>query len=87
MKRSAWELIVMRSIKAVYDNGHLTLDGGSSPSGRMEVVVIFPGQEESIRPHDKDAGKRFVREWGGILEGCDVRGWKDRKAEHPRFPA
>ena len=38
---------------------------GTRPQGRMEVVVVFPDQSEPVPPRDKEAGKRFVREWTG----------------------
>jgi hypothetical protein len=69
----------MRSVKAVYENGHLMFPDGSVPEGRMEVVVVFPDQGESSPPRDKDAGKRFVRQWTGILKGANIEGWKDRR--------
>jgi hypothetical protein len=69
-------------MKAIYENGHLLFPDGSAPEGRMEVVVVFPDQGESVPPRDKDAGKRFVREWAGVLKGCDVSNWKDDKAEY-----
>jgi hypothetical protein len=72
----------MRSVKAVYDNGHLMFPDGSVPEGRMEVVVVFPDQGKPIASRDKDAGKRFVREWTGILKGSDISNWKDEKAEY-----
>ncbi len=72
----------MQSVKAVYDNGHLLFPEGNGPEGRMEVVVVFPDQAESAPPRDKDAGKRFVREWKGVLKGCDISNWKDEKAEY-----
>jgi hypothetical protein len=72
----------MRSMKAVYENGHLVFPEGNGPAGRMEVVVVFPDMGESTVPRDKDAGKRFVREWSGILKGCDIGDWKDQKADY-----
>ena len=72
----------MRSVNAVYENGRLFFPEGDGPEGRMEVVVVFPDQGESAPPRDKDAGKRFVREWSGILKGCDVSNWQDEKAEY-----
>ena len=72
----------MRSVKAIYENGHLIFPEGNGPEGRMEVVVIFPDENRVRRPRDKDAGKRFVREWSGILKGCDISNWKDEKAEY-----
>jgi hypothetical protein len=72
----------MQSFKAVYENGHLVFPEGNAPEGRMEVVVVFPDKNESAPPRDKDAGKRFVREWTGILKGCDISNWKDEKADY-----
>ena len=72
----------MPSVKAIYENGHLVFPEGTAPEGRMEVVVIFPTRIEPAIYHDKDAGKRFVREWSGILKGCDISDWKDEKAEY-----
>lgn len=69
----------MRSVKAVYENGHLVFPEGNGPEGRMEVVVIFPDKNEPAPPRDKDAGKRFVEKWGGILEGVNVEGWKEQR--------
>ena len=74
----------MRSVKAIYEDGRLTFPEGDTPDGRMEVVVIFPDKSESAPPRDKDAGKRFVKKWSGILKGCDISNWKDEKAEHLR---
>jgi len=72
----------MPSVKAVYDNGHLVFPEGNGPEGRMEVVVIFPEKKEVTCPRDKNAGKRFVEEWSGILKGCDISNWKDEKADY-----
>jgi hypothetical protein len=70
----------MWAVTAIYDNGHLAFPEGTYPEGRMEVVVVFPDQAEPCPPRDKEAGKRFVEEWSGILKGTDIEGWKDRKA-------
>ncbi len=67
----------MRPIKAVYDNGHLMFPDGAAPEGRMEVVVVFPDQCEPAPAPDKDAGKRFVEKWSGILKDSDIEGWKE----------
>lgn len=72
----------MPSVKAVYENGQLIFPEGNAPEGRMEVVVIFPEQTVEKLPRDKDAGKRFVREWSGVLKGCDISNWKDEKADY-----
>jgi hypothetical protein len=72
----------MRPVKAIYDNGHLLFPEGNGPEGRMEVVVVFPDKSEPGLRKDKDAGKRFVREWSGVLEGADISNWKDEKAEY-----
>jgi hypothetical protein len=72
----------MRSIKALYENGHLVFPEGNGPEGRMEVVVVFPDQNKPAIAHPKDAGKRFVSEWSGVLEGCDLGNWKDDKADY-----
>ncbi len=72
----------MRTIKAVYDNGHLTFPAGEAPEGRMEVVVVFPDQCEPTPIRDKYAGKRFVEERAAVLKGRDVANWKDEKAEY-----
>ena len=48
----------------------------------MEVVVVFPDQSEPAPARDKDAGKRFVEEWAGVLKGHDISNWKDEKAEY-----
>ena len=34
----------MRSVKAIYENGHLLFPEGNGPEGRMEVVVVFPNK-------------------------------------------
>lgn len=71
----------MRSLKAVYENGHLVFPEGNGPEGRMEVVVVFPDQAGRTPPRDKDknAGKRFVRKWKGILKGVNIEGWKEQR--------
>ena len=71
----------MRSVKAVYENGHLMFPEGNGPEGRMEVVVVFPDQGEPCPPRsrDKDAGKRFVREVVGHPQRCDIEHWKERE--------
>jgi hypothetical protein len=69
----------MRPIKAVYENGHLMFPDGTAPDGRMEVVVVFPDQSEPAPPRDKDAGKRFVEKWSGVLKGVDIEGWKEQR--------
>ncbi len=72
----------MHSVIAVYDNGHLTFPEGSAPEGRMEVVVVFPDKSEPAAARDENAGRRFVREWSGILKGCNIENWKDEKADY-----
>ena len=47
--------------------------------GRMEVVIVFPDQSKLSPPRDKDAGKRFVKEWSGVLKGVDIEGWKEQR--------
>jgi hypothetical protein len=71
----------MRSIKAVYENGHLVFPEGNGPEGRMEVVVVFPDQSERVpsRNRDKNAGKRFVQKWRGILKGVNIEGWREQR--------
>jgi hypothetical protein len=69
----------MRSVRAVYENGHLVFPEGNGPEGRMEVVVIFPEKNESVAARDKNAGKRFVEKWSGVLKGVDVEGWKEQR--------
>ena len=69
----------MRSVNAVYENGRLFFPEGDGPEGRMEVVVVFPDQGESAPPHDKDAGKRFVKEWAGVLKDVNIEGWKEQR--------
>jgi hypothetical protein len=71
----------MRSIKAVYDNGHLVFPEGNVPEGRMEVVVVFPDPGERVRScsRDKNAGRRFVQKWKGILKGVNIEGWKEQR--------
>ncbi len=71
----------MRPTKAVYENGRLTFPESRAPAGRMEVIVIFPDQGEIARSRDKDAGKRSVEKWTGILKGCDIEGWKEQRIE------
>ena len=72
----------MHRIKGLYENGQVTFPDGAAPEGRMDVVVIFPDPREPAPSRDKDAGKRFVKEWSGILKGCDISDWKDQKAEY-----
>lgn len=77
----------MQTMKAVYENGQLSFPEGTAPVGRMEVVVVFPEQTEKkaadvAEPRDTEAGKRFVQEWSGILQGCNIDNWKDEKAEY-----
>lgn len=69
----------MRPVKATYENGHLIFPGGSGPEGRMEVIVVFPDPGESAPARDKDAGKRFVEKWSGVLKGENIEGWKEQK--------
>ena len=69
----------MRSVKVVYENGHLIFPEGSGPEGRMEVVVIFPDQGEPVALRDKNAGKRFVEKWTGVLKGVNIEGWKEQR--------
>ncbi len=71
----------MRSIKAVYENGHLVFPEGDGPEGRMEVVVVFPDKNQTDHNQAKGSGERFVREWSGILEGCDLGNWQENKAD------
>lgn len=72
----------MRPIRAMYENRHLIFPDGSEPEGRMEVVVVFPDSGESAPARDKDAGKRFVEKWSGVLKGENIEGWKDQKADY-----
>ena len=69
----------MPSVKAIYENGHLVFPEGNGPEGRMEVVVIFPDKSESAVHRDKDAGKRFVEKWSGVLKGVNIEGWKEQR--------
>jgi hypothetical protein len=71
----------MRSVKAIYENGHLMFSEGTPPLGRMEVVVVFPETGETNPRRNTEAGKRFVQEWAGVLKGCDISRWTDDKAE------
>jgi hypothetical protein len=52
---------------------------GAAPEGRMEVVVVFPDQCEPAPARDKDAGKRFVEKYLGILKGANIEGWKEQR--------
>jgi hypothetical protein len=76
--------IAMQPMKAIYEDGRLVFPEGNAPKGRMEVVVVFPdpGESPPARKKDKDAGKRFVQKWSGVLKGCDISNWKDEKAEY-----
>lgn len=73
----------MRSVKAVYENGHLMFPDGPAPEGRMDVVVVFPDQlpdqGEPSPPRNKNAGKEFVEKWSGVLKGVDIEGWKEQR--------
>jgi hypothetical protein len=69
----------MRSMKAVYDNGHLLFPDGNGPEGRMDVVVVFPEKTQPASPRDKDAGKRFVEKWSGVLRGVELDNWKEQR--------
>ena len=69
----------MRSVRAVYENGYLVFPEGNAPEGRMEVVVVFPDRSETDRPRDKNAGKRFVEEWAGVLKDVNIEGWKEQR--------
>jgi hypothetical protein len=70
----------MWAARAIYDNGHLTFLEGTPPEGRIEVIIVFPDENEPSPPRDKNAGKRFVEEWSGVLKGVDIEGWKEQKA-------
>ena len=69
----------MRRIRAVYEDGLLLFPEGPAPKGRMDVVVVFPDQGDRAAARDKDAGKRFVEKWAGILKGVDIEGWKEQR--------
>ena len=69
----------MRPVRAMYENGHLIFPDGSGPEGRMEVVVVFPDPGESAPVRDKDAGKRFVEKWSGVLKEENIEGWKEQR--------
>jgi hypothetical protein len=69
----------MPSVKAIYEDGHLVFPEGNGPEGRMEVVVTFPDANESTIHRDKDAGKRFVEKWSGVLKGVNIEGWKEQR--------
>jgi hypothetical protein len=71
----------MRSARAVYENGHLVFPEGDGPEGRMEVVVVFPDKTETNRHHDRNAGKRFVEKWAGVLKDANIEGWKEQRIE------
>jgi hypothetical protein len=47
----------------------------------MEVVVIFPDQGRPAPPRrkDKNAGKRFMQKWKGVLKGVNTEGWKEQR--------
>jgi hypothetical protein len=72
--------VLMHTIKGIYENGQVTLPKGQLPSGRQDVIVLFP---EINNPEGKDltAGKRFVEKWQGILKGCNIDDWKNQKAD------
>jgi hypothetical protein len=76
--------LVVRSVKAFYENGHLVFPEGCGPEGPMEVVVVFPDRNNPDSVRVEDAGKRFVCKWSGVLEGCDLGRWKDEKADYLR---
>jgi hypothetical protein len=69
----------MHRIKGLYENGQVTFPEGAAPEGRMDVVVIFPDPREPTPPRDKNAGKRFVEKWSGVLKGADIEGWKEQR--------
>jgi hypothetical protein len=69
----------MQSMNAVYENGRLFFPEGNEPEGRMEVVVVFPDKSEPQPPRDKDAGKRFVKKWAGVLKGANIEDWKEQR--------
>ena len=70
----------MRSVKAVYENGHLVFPETQPPKGRMNVVVTFL-EDRGAPEADKNAGKLFVSRWTGIIRDSHIEGWKDHKAE------
>jgi hypothetical protein len=71
----------MPSVKAIYEDGQVVFPDGNGPEGRMEVVVVFPdhGQPAPPRGKDKNAGKRFVQKWKGILKGVNIEGWEEER--------
>lgn len=70
----------MHTIKGIYENGRITLPEGQYPPGRRDVIVLFP-DVDGPAGKDRTAGKRFVQKWQGILKGCYIDDWKDRKAD------
>ncbi len=71
----------MRSLKAVYEDGQVLFLKGQTPEGRMDVIVTFLDSGNVAEKPKKNAGKRFVEKWTGVIKGADIDGWKDRKAE------
>jgi len=70
----------MHTIRGIYENGRIILPDGQYPSGRQEVVVLFPDAEDATNK-DATAGIRFVNKWRGILKGCNIDDWKDQKVD------
>lgn len=70
----------MHTIKGIFENGQIILPEGQYPMGRRDVIVLFP-DVDSPNAKDRTAGKKFVQKWQGILKGCNIDDWKDRKAD------
>jgi hypothetical protein len=71
----------MHTIKGVYENGQIILPEGQYPSGRRDVIVLFPDMNNATEK-DPNAGVMFVQKWKGILKGCDIENWRDQKVEY-----
>lgn len=72
----------MRSVRAIYENGKITFPQGDVPQGKGNVIVTFLDDDTADVSRPKDAGKEFVREWRGVIEGSDIGDWKTQKAEY-----
>lgn len=71
----------MRSLKAVYENGRILLPEREAPQGPIDVIVTFLDEENTAEKPKKDAGKRFVEKWMGVIKGSNIDDWKDRKVK------
>ncbi len=72
----------MRSLRAIYENGQIVFPEDDAPQEMGRVIITFLDDDSGEPSRPKDAGKRFVKKWRGVIKGSSIDDWKDQKAKH-----